>query len=562
MRSALCCRIGLYKYHAPDLSHGSSLFGCLPITLGVACLSKQSFVYNLADGFLLLVQPAPVKIKRMGPVNQHLHGAQPQSPSPEPDAALVKRTRGKDKHPRGPRKKSKRTSKDTSQRREGVVSGSSSRSARARSTTAKRHARKPAQTEEDVPQVMKRPQRKRKAPVSADASPVAAVPTGTHAMSSRKRTRAPVAPAPTEVAAAAATAAAAKPKRSSRPAKKAVQAVPEHAVAQAVPGHISEQPSHSEQQVGSVPQQQANAVAVHPQLALAGNSVTAPVPSYLAEHSQPAASQAQVSTSGQAQSSHPSALLLLAQQQMQQRLSQAQPAGTQHQESSSWSQAPGADAGQDLRPLGNATAQQALLAQLISQQAAQGLSGYSLDGHLHPYFSQGLAGAFLRQAMPAQPVDGQQQAHALSQPLSPQQLQNTAAVSQQSGILQMPQAGMLYPGQIITAATILPSAYQSQAVVSEQALKLPGPQAQEAGDQAVAQQPETQALLDLQQPEALQELPDATAVCQDSQCLPADAPPEHTGAVAQAGTSAPVGGVEVDHPAAADVLCPYHTQRA
>ncbi|KAL0026074.1 hypothetical protein WJX79_007057 [Trebouxia sp. C0005] len=85
------------------------------------------------------------------------------------------------------------------------------------------------------------------------------------------------------------------------------------------------------------------------------------------------------------------------------------PVGPQ-QDSSAWSEAPGASSsavsgpssGQELRPLGNATAQQALLAQLISQQAAQGLNAYALDGSMHPFFSQGLAGAFLRQAMPAQ----------------------------------------------------------------------------------------------------------------------------------------------------------------
>jgi len=450
---------------------------------------------------LLHLQPVPVKMTPVGPVNQHLHGSQAKSASPAPLAAPAKRTRGKDKHPRGPRKKSKRISKDGAQRREAAAA--SSRAPRPRTSPNKRHARRPSQTDDDVPQVMKRPQRKRKAPVSADASPVAAAPTGTHAMTSRKRTKPPVASEPVAeqddasvagadaaAAAAAADAAAAKPKRASRPAKKAVKTGPEHAVAQAVPAHIAgQQQPQSEHQPAVVPYHQSSAVAVAPHAALTGNSVAAAVPAHLTEQSQAANSQAQ------SQSGHSSALLLLAQQQMQQRLnqqSQSLPAASQQPDSSAWSEAPGASSsgpsnGQELRPLGTATAQQALLAQLISQQAAQGLNAYALDGSMHPFFSQGLAGAFLRQAMPAQQMMSQEQAQSFEQQqLNPQQQQSTDAV--------LPQAGMPDPDQAITPGSVEPVAPHEQYLALEQSHTVS--QAQEAMQQQPAMQQEQAALQD------------------------------------------------------------------
>ena len=415
----------------------------------------------------------------VGPVNQHLHGSQAKSASPAPLAAPAKRTRGKDKHPRGPRKKSKRISKDGAQRREAAAA--SSRAPRPRTSPNKRHARRPSQIDEDVPQVMKRPQRKRKAPVSADASPVAAAPAGTHAMTSRKRSKPPMASAAAEqddasVAGADAAAAdvAAKPKRASRPAKKAVKTGLEHAVAQAVPAHIAgQQQPQSEQQPVVVPYHQSSTVTVAPHAALTGNSVAAAVPAHLTEQSQAAISQAQ------SQSGHPSALLLLAQQQMQQRLNQQQqslPAVSQQQDSSAWSEARGASSsavsgssnGQELRPLGTATAQQALLAQLISQQAAQGLNVYALDGSMHPFFSQGLAGAFLRQTMPAPQTVSQEQAQ--SSELNPQLQQSTDAL--------LPQAGVLHPSQAITPGLVEPVAPHEQYPALEQSHTVS--QAQEA----------------------------------------------------------------------------------
>lgn len=462
--------------------------------------------------------PVPVKMTPVGPVNQHLHGGQAKSVSPAPLAAPAKRTRGKDKHPRGPRKKSKRISKDGAQRREAAAA--SSRAPRVRTSPNKRHACRPSQTDDDVPQVMKRPQRKRKAPVSADASPVAAAPTGTHAMTSRKRTKPPVtsesvaeqddASGAGVDAAAAAADAAAKPKRASRPAKKAVKTGPEHAVAQAVPAHIAgQQQPQSEQQPVVVPYHQSSAVAVAPHAALTGNSVAPAVPAHLTEQSQAANSQAQ------SQSGHPSALLLLAQQQMQQRLnqqSQSLPAASQQPDSSAWSEAPGASSsvvggpssGQELRPLGTATAQQALLAQLISQQAAQGLNAYALDGSMHPFFSQGLAGAFLRQAMPAQQMMGQEHAQSLEQQqLNPQLQQSTDAV--------LPQAGVLNPSQAITPGSVEPVAPHGQDPALEQGHTVS--QAQEAMQQhPVMQQGTTalQAALQSQQQQAA--LQDAAAV--------------------------------------------------
>ncbi|DBA81611.1 TPA: hypothetical protein ACH3X1_007371 [Trebouxia sp. C0004] len=436
--------------------------------------------------------PAPVKMIPVGPVNQHLHGTQAKAASPAPLAAPAKRTRGKDKHPRGPRKKSKRISKDGAQRREAAAA--SSRAPRPRTSPNKRHARRPSQTDEDVPQVMKRPQRKRKAPVSADASPVAAVPTATHAMTSRKRSKPPTASAPVaeqdDASIVAAADAAAKPNKASRPAKKAVKTGPEHSVAQAVPAHIAgQQQAQSEQQAVLVPYHQpsAGAVAVAPHAALTGNSVVAAVPAHLTEQSQAANSQAQ------SQSGHPSALLLLAQQQMQQRLnqqSQPLPAASQQQNSSAWSEVPGTSSsavngpsnGQELRPLGTATAQQALLAQLISQQAAQGLNAYALDGTMHPFCSQGLAGAFLRQAMPSQRMVSQEQAQSSEQQqLNPQLQQSTES-----------QAGVLHPSQASTPGSVEPVASHGQYPALEQSH--PVSQAQEAMQQHPVLQQGTTAL--------------------------------------------------------------------
>lgn len=449
---------------------------------------------SVPEHVLLHLQPIPVKMTPVGPVNQHLHGSQAKSASPAPLAAPAKRTRGKDKHPRGPRKKSKRISKDGAQRREAAAA--SSRAPRPRTSPNKRHARRPSQTDDDVPKVMKRPQRKRKAPVSADASRVAAAPTGTHAMISRKRTKPPVASEPVaeqdDVSVAAADAAAAdaaaKPKRAPRPAKKAVKPGPEHAVAQAVPAHIvGQQQPQSEQQPVVVPNHQSSAVAVAPHAALTGNSVAAAVPAHLIEQSQAANSQAQ------SQAGHPSALLLLAQQQMQQRLnqqSQSLPAASQQQDSSAWSEAPGASSngpsnGQELRPLGTATAQQALLAQLISQQATQGLNAYALDGSMHPFLSQGLAGAFLRQAMPAQQMMGQEQAQSFEQQqLNPQLQQSTDAV--------LSQAGMQIPDQAITPGSVEPVAPHGQDPALEQSHTMS--QAQQAVQQQPVMQQGTTAL--------------------------------------------------------------------
>jgi len=164
---------------------------------------------------------------------------------------------------------------------------------------------------------------------------------------------------------------------------------------------------------------------------------------------------------------------------MQQRLNQQQqslPAASQQQDSSAWSEAPGASSsavsgssnGQELRPLGTATAQQALLAQLISQQAAQGLNAYALDGSMHPFFSQGLAGAFLRQTMPAQQTVSQEQAQ--SSELNPQLQQSTDAL--------LPQAGVLHPSQAITPGLVEPVAPHEQYPALEQSHTVS--QAQEA----------------------------------------------------------------------------------
>lgn len=330
---------------------------------------------------------------------------------------------------------------------------------------------------------MTRPQRKRKPPVSADASPVAAAPGGTHAMASRKRSRPATAAALEDLnnaAVAEAEAEEAAQARKPRALKKPVRAGAEHAVAQAVPSHIAGQQAQADQQQASPSQQQHNAVAVavNPNILAAGATTAhAAAPNQVAQQVQPVLSQAQASPqgSGAGQASNPSSLLLLAQQQMQQRLNQQTQVpsiGTQ-QDSAAWSQgltqgsaAGSSQAAAELRPLGNATAQQALLAQLISQQAAQGLTGYALDGSLHPFFSQGLAGALLRQGMPLQQQasNNQEQSQQAAQQLSSHLQQSTAALlMQQSTGMHMPQSGALYPGQVINSSSILPMTLQGSA---------------------------------------------------------------------------------------------------
>ena len=437
----------------------------------------------LTTHICIVMQPTPVQITRLGPVNQHLHGPVAPSESPAPEAAAaapVKRTRGPDKKPRGPRKgtkRSKRISQGNTQRREAAAA--SSRLERPRSASNKRAVRKTSQSDDELPNVMIRPQRKRKPPVSADASPVAPAPGGTHAMASRKRSKPATAAALEDLNNAAVAEAEAEEAlaRKPRAMKKPVRAAPEHAVAQAVPSH------NADQQQASPSQQQHNpvAVAVDPSMLAAGaSSAHAAALNQLAQQVQPALSQAQASPqgSGASQASNPSSLLLLAQQQMQQRLhQQAQPPSSSgpQQEGAAWSQAQitqGTAAGNntsqaagELRPLGTATAQQALLAQLISQQAAQGLPGYALDSTMHPFFSQGLAGALLRQGMPSQQPGGstQEQPQQAAQQLGSHLQHSTAAMlMQQSAGLQMPQSGALYPGQVISPSSILPMTFQGQ----------------------------------------------------------------------------------------------------
>lgn len=311
---------------------------------------------------------------------------------------------------------------------------------------------------------MTRPQRKRKPPASADASPVAAVPGSTHAMASRKRSRPATAAASEDMNNAAVAAAeaeeAAQPKKP-RAVKKPARAAVEHAVAQAVPPHIGDHQAQADQQLDAV----HVAVAANPNPLAAGATSTPAAPNQVAQQVQAAPAQAHTSPqgSGSSQTSNPSSLLLLAQQQMQmqQRFNQqTQLPSSKSLEGLPQGSAPGNR--QELQQLGNATAQQALLAQLITQQAAQGLPGYALDGTMHPFFSQGLAGALLRQGMPAQQQASTNQEQ--SQQAAQQHLQHsTAALLMQQGAgLQMPKAGLLYPGQVIAPGSILPISFQGQ----------------------------------------------------------------------------------------------------
>ena len=436
------------------------------------------------------MQPPPVQITKLGPVNQHLHGppAAEQSPTPEA-AAPVKRTRGPDKQPRGPRKttkRSKRISKGNTQRREAAAA--SSRLDRPRSASGKRAVRRTAQSDDELPNVMTRPQRKRKPPVSADASPVAAS-NGTHPMASRKRARPATAAALEDLnnAAVAAAEAEAAQARKPRAMKKTVKAAAEHAVAQAVPSLLLGQQAQTGQLQATSPHQlptNAVAVAVDPNTLRAAAAPSVPLAAnQVAQQVQPASPQAQLSPRGSAgnQPGNPSSLLLLAQQQMQQRLNQQAQLPSSSQQS-----AP--DPSQDLRPLGNATAQQALLAQLISQQAAHGLTGHALDASMHPFFSQGLAGALLRQGMPAQQSEASQEQ---PQQLSSQLLHTTAAqLTQDTAGLQVPQAGVLYPGQVISPGTILPMTFQGQVAGTQLAVQPSAPLTSDVEVPSASQAPE------------------------------------------------------------------------
>lgn len=310
---------------------------------------------------------------------------------------------------------------------------------------------------------MTRPQRKRKPPVSADASPVAAAPCSTHAMASRKRSRPATAAALEDLNNAAVAAAeaeeAAQPKKP-RGVKKPVRPPAEHAVAQAVPPCIEGHQAPADRHL--------DAVAAAPNLpATTAASMPHAASNQVAQQVQGAPAQPQTSPqgSGASQTSNPSSLLLLAQQQMQQRLNQ-QPQLPSSSSQEGLTQGSGLGNSQEqLQQLGNATAQQALLAQLITQQAAQGLTGYALDGSMHPFFSQGLAGALLRQGLPAQPQAGtdQEQSQQAAQQLSSHLQNSTAALLMQQGAsLQMPQSGLLYPGQVITPGSILPITFPAQ----------------------------------------------------------------------------------------------------
>ena len=498
-----------------------------------------------------MVQPTPVQITKLGPVHQHLHEAVAPSESPPPEAAApAKRTRGPDKKPRGPRKgtkRSKRISKGNTQRREAAAA--SSRLERPRSASNKRPVRRTAQSDDDLPSVMTRPQRKRKPPVSADASPVAAAPGGTHAMASRKRSRPATAAALEDlnnaaVAEAEAEEAAQAQARKPRVMKKPVKSA-QHAVAQTVPSHVASQQVQADQQQASSPQQHnAVAVAVNPNMLAAGATTAhAAAPNQVAQYVQPASSQGHASPQGSAtgQVSNPSSLLLLAQQQMQQRLNQqAQPPSSgPQQDSAAWGQGNAASSSQaaaELRPLGNATAQQALLAQLISQQAAQGLTGYALDGSMHPFFSQGLAGALLRQGMAPQQQAStdQEQPQQAAQQLSSHLQQGIAPVlMQQSTGLQMPQSGALYPGQVISPGSILPMTLQGSAAGAQLPL-LQKPEAdagaasqaaqtvQETGGSSQVQaQPAAATAQPLQSIPASQDVATAVSISDQVSCLDA-----------------------------------------
>ena len=179
------------------------------------------------------------------------------------------------------------------------------------------------------------------------------------------------------------------------------------------------------------------------------------------------------------QSSHPSALLQLAQQQMQQHL-HTQPSSSQQQGSGKANQAATsstalplaatAENSQLLGALGNATAQQAYLAQLISQQAAQ--------ANVHPFL---LAAPYLaqlqqqaHQLLPAQTaaegatkeLDQSQQQQQVAQQLIPQLQQVAATVALQQAVAsQMP---LLYAGHMFNQAGMLPVQQAGNAAASVQ----------------------------------------------------------------------------------------------
>ena len=323
--------------------------------------------------------------------------------------------------------------------------------------------KKSAKAVKEVP-VLKRSSRKRKAPASADASPAQSAPVVTHDRSIRKRARAAAPELPQVV----------KPKRG-RGAKKGVQTPPEHAVAQAVPQHLTAQHGQVAQHV----------VTAQPGQDQAQASVTGAVDSTLLQGSateQPSGGSPLQARPGPAQSpgqsSHPSALLQLAQQQMQQHL-HTQPSTAQQQGTGKANQAPTpavalplaatAENSQLLGALGNATAQQAYLAQLISQQAAQ--------ANVHPFL---LAAPYLaqlqqqaHQLLPVQSASegsikeqDQSQQQQVAQQLMPQLQQVAATVALQQAVAsQMP---LLYAGHMFNQAGMLPVQQAGNAAVSVQ----------------------------------------------------------------------------------------------
>ena len=131
---------------------------------------------NLAPGKL---QPAPIVVIRLGPVNPALHSqaAIPAAPLHEAgDLLPAKRTRGKDKQPRGPRKAVKQDGPEPEGRQgkeaatvAAAVAGGSKGSKAGKATGKEKRKRKAVKVERPV---LKRSSRKRKAPPSADASPM------------------------------------------------------------------------------------------------------------------------------------------------------------------------------------------------------------------------------------------------------------------------------------------------------------------------------------------------------------------------------------------------------
>lgn len=342
----------------------------------------------------------------------------------------------------------------------------------------------------EVP-VLKRSSRKRKPPASADASPVQSAAPVTHDRSIRKRA----------LAAASELQQPAKAKKG-RGAKKGVRSPPEHAVAQAVPQQIIAQ----QQPQGGVLAQQQSQVAQHIHTAQQGQlqpQVPADSAAVQAQGPDQIAASPVQSKPGNAQSpniSHPSALLQLAQQQMQQHL-HAQ-SSCQQQGSATSSPASAAARGlplaataensQLLGALGNATAQQAYLAQLISQQAAQ--------ANVHPFL---LAAPYLaqlqrqaQQSLPAQPSnaegttdqDQSEQQQPAAQHVMPQLQQVAATVAlQQAVAAQMP---LLYAGHVINQAGLQPGQHPDPVLAPVQGNAQQPPSQQQGSQQQQQQQQE------------------------------------------------------------------------